>query len=73
MALLYSLSFKFYMAIPDYLTEDEAFYYCPKDFVNDVKDYEYFIPLSDLLEDSTVSNAYYNVIGQIKGKNVIVI
>ena len=57
----------------DFLTEDEAFFYCPKDNVNDVKEYEDFIPLSDLLEDSNVSNAYYNVIGQIKGKNVVVI
>lgn len=54
------------MAIPNYLTEDSAFYYCPKDNVNDIKEYEDFIPLSDLLEDSTVSNAYYNVIGTLK-------
>lgn len=61
------------MNIPSYLTEDESFYYCPKDNVNDIKEYEDFIPLSDLLDDSSVSSAYYNVIGQIKGKNVIVI
>ena len=54
------------MAIPDYITEDEAFYYCPKDNVNDIKEYENFIPLSDLLEDSSVSSAYYNVIGTLK-------
>lgn len=61
------------MNIPDYLTEDTVFYYCPKENVNDIKEYENFIPLSDLLEDSSVSSAYYNVIGQIKGKNVVVI
>ena len=61
------------MEFSNYLTEDEAFYYCPKDFINDIKEYEDFIPLSDLLEDSAVSSAYYNVIGQIHGKNVIVI
>lgn len=54
------------MAIPNYLTEDSAFYYCPKDNVNDIKEYENFIPLSDLLENSAVSNAYYNVIGTLK-------
>lgn len=61
------------MNIPDYLTEDEAFFYCPKDNVNDIKEFEDFVPLSWLLEDSAVSNAFYNVIGQIKGKNVVVI
>ena len=61
------------MSIPNYLTEDISFYYCPKENVDDIKEYEDFIPLSDLLEDSVVSSAYYNTIGQIKGKNVIVI
>lgn len=61
------------MNIPDYLTEDETFFYCPKDNVNDIKEFEDFIPLSWLLEDSLVSNAFYNVIGQINGKNVVVI
>lgn len=61
------------MNIPDYLTEDESFFYCPKDNVNDIKEFEYFIPLSWLLEDSNVSNAYYNVIGTLYGKNVVVI
>lgn len=61
------------MNIPDCLTEDESFFYCPKDNVNDIKEYENFIPLSWLLEDSNVSNAFYNIIGQIKGKNVVVI
>lgn len=61
------------MNIPNYLSQDCCFYYCPKDNVNDIKEYEDFIPLSDLLDDSSVSSAYYNVIGQIKGKNVIVI
>ena len=61
------------MSFPNYLTEDEAFFYCPKDFVSDIKDYEDFVPLGYLLEDSEVSSAFYNVIGQIKGKNVVVI
>ena len=61
------------MNFPDYLTEDEAFFYCPKDCVSSIEDYEDFVPLSDLLENSAVSNAFYNVIGQIKGKNVVVL
>lgn len=61
------------MNLPEYLTQDESYFYCPKDNVNDIKEHEDFIPLSDLLDDDTVSNAYYNCIGQINGKNVIVI
>ena len=61
------------MFLPEYITEDEAFYYCPKQNVKDIKDFHLFIPLGDLLEKSIVSNAFYNIIGQIKGKNVIVI
>lgn len=61
------------MEIPNYLTEDESFFYCPKDFIDDIKELEYFIPLSWLLEDSNVSNAFYNVIGTLYGKNVVVI
>ena len=58
---------------PEYITQDECFIYWPKNNVAEVTQYEEFIPLSDLLEDSAVSNAYYNVIGQINGKNVVVI
>lgn len=59
--------------LPTYITEDEAFYYCPKHFVKDIYSFEYFVPLTKLLEDSIVTSAFFNVIGQIKGKNVIVI
>ena len=61
------------MSIPEYLTEDDVFYYCPKENVDDIKEYEDFIPLSDLLEDSSVTDAFYNIIGQIFGKNVVVL
>lgn len=61
------------MNLPEYLSEDESYFYCPKDNVNDIKGYEDFIPLSDLLDDDIVSNAFYNCIGQINGKNVVVI
>ena len=59
--------------LPDYLSEDESFIYCPKENINDIYSYEYFIPLEDLLEDSIVTSAFFNVIGQISGKNVLVI
>lgn len=59
--------------IPSYLIEDEAFYYCNKENIEELKQFEDFVPLSILLENSDVSNAYYNVIGQIYGKNVMVI
>ena len=57
----------------NFLTEDEAFWYCSKDNLDTLKALENFIPLSDLLEDSVVSNTYYNVIGTLDGKEVIVI
>ena len=58
------------MSLPSYLTEDISFYYCPKENVDEIKACENFIPLSDLLENSVVSSAYYNVIGtlQVEGK-----
>ena len=59
--------------LPDYLSEDESFIYCPKENINDIYSYEYFIPLEDLLEDSIVTSAFFNVIGQVSGKNVLVI
>ena len=57
----------------DFLMADEAFWYCTKDNLDQLLELENFIPLSDLLENSTVSNAYYNVIGTLNGKEVIVI
>lgn len=59
--------------LPKYLLQDEAFFYCPKSNIRDIIKFEQFVPLSDLLENAEVSNAFYNVIGQINGKNVIVI
>ena len=59
--------------LPNYLSEDESFIYCPKENINDIYSYEYFIPLDDLLGDSIVTSAFFNIIGQISGKNVLVI
>ncbi len=59
--------------LPDYLSEDESFIYCPKENIKDIYSYEYFIPLEDLLEYSTVTSAFFNIIGQVNGKNVLVI
>ena len=61
------------MEIPEFLTEDINHYYCPKENVEELKEYENFIPLSDLLEDSSVTNAFYNVIGTLYGKHVVVL
>lgn len=61
------------IGLPDYLSEDESFIYCPKENIKDIYSYEYFIPLGDLLEDSIVTPAFFNVIGQVSGKNVLVI
>ena len=59
--------------LPNYLSEDESFIYCPKENINDIYSYEYFIPLDDLLGDSIVTSAFFNIIGQVSGKNVLVI
>lgn len=61
------------MEIPEFLTEDINHFYCPKENVEDIKSLEDFIPLSDLLEDSSVTNAFYNVIGTLYGKHVVVL
>ena len=61
------------IGLPDYLSEDESFIYCPKENIKDIYSYEYFIPLGDLLGDSIVTSAFFNIIGQINGKNVLVI
>ena len=61
------------MEIPEYLTEDKCHFYCPKENVEDIKFLEDFIPLSDLLEDSSVTDAYYNCIGTLYGKHVVVL
>ena len=61
------------MNIPDYLSSDCCFFYCTKDNLDQLLELEDFIPLSDLLEDSAVSNAYYNVIGTLDGKEVVII
>ena len=59
--------------LPYFLTEDESFFYCPKENIKDLYVFKYFIPLDDLLEDSVVTSAFFNVIGTLYGKNVLVI
>lgn len=56
-----------------FLTEDESFWYCSKDNINHLRELEEFIPLNDLLDSSSVSSAYFNILGTYKGKEVIVI
>lgn len=61
------------IVIPEYLTSDCVFYYVEKEHINDIKEYEHFIPLDDLLDNTDVTSAYYNCIGTVFGKLVIVI
>lgn len=61
------------MNIPEYLTEDETFFYVDKEHITDIQEYEDFVPLCDLLDRDDVSNALFNCVGQLYGKNVIVI
>lgn len=61
------------MNIPNYLSQDCCFFYCSKDNINQLRELEEFIPLNDLLDSSSVSSAYFNILGTYKGKEVIVI
>lgn len=61
------------IVIPEYLTSDSVYYYVEKEHINDIKEYEHFIPLDDLLDNTDVTSAYYNVIGVIFGRLVLVI
>lgn len=59
--------------IPSYLTSDETYFYVTKEHINDIKEYQDFVPLDDLLDNTDVSSAYYNCIGTLYGRLVIVI
>lgn len=56
----------------NFLTETELCYYCKVENLNKLKKIEEFIPLSHYLEDTEVLPAYFNVIGYIKEKAVII-
>lgn len=58
---------------PDWLEEDFGFYYCPENKFAELEEMEQFVPLGSLLSFVEVSNAVYNVMGQIEGKNVLVL
>ena len=66
---------------PQYLKEDECFYYCPKQNLQDLYQLEDFIPYYALLQGrieeieytDNVRKAFFNVIGDIEGKKVIII
>lgn len=59
--------------IPSYLTSDETYFYVTKEHIDDIKEYEHFIPLDDLLDNTDVTSAYYNCLGTLYGRLVIVI
>lgn len=58
---------------PDWLEEDFSFYYCPEDKFTELEKMEQFVSLGSLLSFIEVSDAVYNIVGQIEGKNVLVL
>ncbi len=68
--------------LPEYLKQDECFIYCPKEHVTDLYQLEGFIPFYKLLQGlfeegyeytDNVRKSYFNIIGDINGKRVIII
>lgn len=59
--------------LPDFLTQDETYIYCKKQDVSKLQEITDFIPLENYIEDAPVKQSYYNVIGYIRFKQVIII
>ena len=59
--------------LPDFLTQDETYIYCKKEDILKLQDIENFIPLENYIEDAQVRKSYYNIIGYINFKQVIII
>lgn len=58
--------------LPDYLTQDETYIYCKKEDLTKLQEYDKFISLEDYIEDAPVRKLYYNVIGFINFKQVVI-
>lgn len=58
--------------LPDFLYEDECYIYCSKENSYELKNVEGFIPLDYYLENAEVRRLYYNVVGYIGFKQVII-
>ena len=57
----------------DFLTETENSFYIKKEDVSKLNDLENFIPLDAYLENAPVTISFFNVIGFINEKTVIVL
>lgn len=58
--------------LPDYLTQDETYIYCKKEDLSKLQEYNKFIPLDDYMEQANARKLYYNVIGFIDFKQVVI-
>lgn len=58
--------------LPNYLIQDETYIYCKKEDLNKLQEYNKFIPLDDYMEQANVRKLYYNVIGFIDFKQVVI-
>lgn len=58
--------------LPNYLTQDETYIYCSKMDISRLSEIDNYIPLEDYIEDAEVRKLYYNVIGYIGFKQVVI-
>ena len=58
--------------LPDFLTQDETYIYCSKENSHVLNEMPNFIPLENYIENTQVRKSYYNVIGYIDFKQVVI-
>ncbi|MBR3832585.1 MAG: hypothetical protein IKJ72_03035 [Mycoplasmataceae bacterium] len=56
----------------NFLIETEMCYYCKIENLNKLKMLEEFVPMSHYLENADVLPAYFNVVGYIREKAVLI-
>lgn len=56
----------------NFLTETEMCYYCKIEHLPKLNQLEDFVPMSAYLEETEVLPAYFNVVGYIKEKAVLI-
>ncbi|MCM1260563.1 MAG: hypothetical protein NC222_06370 [Staphylococcus sp.] len=56
----------------DFLIETEMCYYCKIEHLPMLKQLENFVPMSAYLEETEVLPAYFNVVGYIEEKAVLI-
>lgn len=57
----------------DFLIETENSYYIKKEDIGELEALTNFVPLSAYLENAPVTNSFFNVVGFINEKTVIVL